>query len=102
MGFFDILGKIANGAEDFMIAAGNQYAKGIDRMSDEEIEKKYSKPADEVRMDADMLQMKCEKAQMLKEKREMEVEIRRLKQEQYEMNNKKDRRDNNGEYDDDI
>ena len=89
MGFFDTLGKFYNGAVDFSIAVGNQHARRIDGMTDEEIEKRFSKPADKVRMDADILQMKCEEAQMQKEKREMEAEIRRMKQEQYEMNHNK-------------
>ena len=38
MGFFNALEKIFNGTEDFMIAVGNQHAKQIDRMTDEEIE----------------------------------------------------------------
>ena len=82
MGFFNTLGNIFYGVADFMIASGNQYAKKIDRMTDEEIEKQYSKSADEVRMDAEMLQMKCERLQMKKEEREMQVEIMRMKQEQ--------------------
>lgn len=91
MGLFDTLGKIFNGTEDFMIAVGNQHARQIDRMTDEEIEKRFSKPADEVRMNAEEMQMKAEMMQVNKEKRQMETEIRRMKQEQYEMNNKKNR-----------
>lgn len=91
MGFFDSLEKVFNGAETFMIAVGNQHARIIDGMTDEEIEKRYSKPADKVRMEAEILQAKCEMAQMGKEKRKMEDEIRRMKQEQSEMNDKKNR-----------
>lgn len=85
MGFFDILGKIFNGTEDFMIAAGNQYARRIDGMTDEEIEKRFSKPADEIRMQSERIQMQSERLQMEKEKREMDAEIRRIKQEQSEI-----------------
>lgn len=44
-----------------------------------------------MRMKADKLQMKAEQWKKGKEKREMEAEIRRMKQEQYEMNDKKNR-----------
>lgn len=55
MGFFNALEKIFNGTEDFMIAVGNQHAKQIDRMTDEEIEKRFSKPAEEIRMKAETI-----------------------------------------------
>lgn len=102
MGFFDKLEKIIYGAGDLMAKVGEQTAKQINNKSDEELEKRHSISADEMRMKADMLQMKSEMWQMKKEEREMKAEIRRMKQEQYEMNNKKDRRDNNGEYNDDF
>lgn len=89
MGFFNTLEKIFNGTEDFMIAVGNQHAKQIDRMTDEEIEKRFSKPAEEIRMKAETMQMQSEMMQMSKEKRMMEAEMRRMKQEQYEMNHNK-------------
>lgn len=89
MGFFNTLEKIFNGTEDFMIAVGNQHAKQIDQMTDEEIEKRFSKPAEEIRMKAETMQMQSEMMQMSKEKRMMEAEMRRMKQEQYEMNHNK-------------
>lgn len=89
MGFFNTLEKIFNGTEDFMIAVGNQHAKQIDRMTDEEIEKRFSKPAEEIRMKAETMQMQSEMMQMSKEKRMMEAEMRQMKQEQYEMNHNK-------------
>lgn len=89
MGFSNTLEKIFNGTEDFMIAVGNQHAKQIDRMTDEEIEKRFSKPAEEIRMKAETMQMQSEMMQMSKEKRMMEAEMRRMKQEQYEMNHNK-------------
>lgn len=89
MGFFNALEKIFNGTEDFMIAVGNQHAKQIDQMTDEEIEKRFSKSAEEIRMKAETMQMQSEMMQMSKEKRMMEAEMRRMKQEQYEMNHNK-------------
>ncbi len=89
MGLFNVLEKIFNGTEDFMIAVGNQHAKQIDQMTDEEIEKRFSKPAEEIRMKAETMQMQSEMMQMSKEKRMMEAEMRRMKQEQYEMNHNK-------------
>lgn len=52
MGFGDILGKTVNGAVDLMAKMAVQNAKHIARMSDEEIEKKYFKPARMIRKDA--------------------------------------------------
>lgn len=60
MGFFDALGKIFYGAGDFMATAAIHNANRLDGMDDEEIEKKYSKSADEVRMEAEMLRSKGE------------------------------------------
>lgn len=102
MGFWDTLEKVFNGAEDFIIAAGNQYARQIDKMTDEEIEKRYSKPADKVRMDADMLQMKSEMLQTKKEKREMQAEIMRMKQEQRDEHKEEDKLGEYGECNDDF
>lgn len=67
MGVFDVLGKIVYGAGDFMATAAIHNANRLDRMTDEEIERGYSKPADEVRMDAEMLRSKAE---ILKMKRD--------------------------------
>lgn len=89
MGLFDILSGIYNGVEDVAIFVGNQHAKQVNSMTDQEIEKKFSKPADEVRMRAETLQMKSEMLQMGKEQRMMENEIKRMKQEHYAMNNGK-------------
>lgn len=82
MGFFDILEKVFDGVEDFMIASGNHYAKQVDRMTDEEIEKRYSKSADEVRANAEMIQANGEMLQMKREERKIQAEIMRMKQEQ--------------------
>lgn len=67
MGFFDVLGKIVYGAGDFIATAAIHNANRLDGMDDEEIEKRYSKSADEVRMEADMLRSKAE---ILKMKRD--------------------------------
>lgn len=67
MGFFDVLGKIVDGTGDFIATAAIHNANRLDRMTDEEIERKYSKPAVEVRMDAEMLRSKAE---ILKMKRD--------------------------------
>ncbi len=55
MGFLNTLEKVFNGVEDFMIKEGNRQANRIDRMTDEEIEKRFSKPADEIRMKAETM-----------------------------------------------
>lgn len=60
MGFFDVLGKIVYGAGDFLATAAIQNANRLDGMDDEEIERKYSKSADEVRMEAEILRSKAE------------------------------------------
>lgn len=60
MGFFDTLEKIFYGAGDFIAEAGNQYSKQVDRMTDEEIEGKYSESVDEVRNRADTLRSQAE------------------------------------------
>lgn len=60
MGFFDVLGKIVDGTGDFLATAAIHNADRLDGMTDEEIERKYSKPADEVRMEAEMLRSKAE------------------------------------------
>lgn len=60
MGFFDVLGKIVYGMCDFVATSATLNAQRLDRMTDEEIEKKYSKPADEVRMEADTLRSQAE------------------------------------------
>ena len=99
MGFFDKLDKIIYGAGDLMAKVGEQTAKQINKMSDEELEKRHSISADEMRMKADMLQMQSEMWKMKKEEREMEAEIMRMKQERYEMRNEEDRY---GEYDEDF
>lgn len=83
MGLFDIFTGIFNGVEDVMIFAANQHAKQVDNMTDQEVEKRFSKSADEVRMRAETLQMQSEILQMGKEQRMMENEIRRMKQEHY-------------------
>lgn len=102
MGFFNTLGKIVYGVGDFVIELGNQYAKKINRMTDEEIEKRYSKSADEVRMDAEMVQMNCEMLQMKKEEREMQAEITWMKQEQHERYKEYEGLYEYGECDDDF
>lgn len=55
MGFFDTLGKIVYGAGDIMAAVGEQTAKNIDNMTDEEIEKRHFKSAQMIRRDAAMM-----------------------------------------------
>ncbi len=60
MGFFDIMEKIFYGTADFIFEAGNQYSKQVDRMTDEEIERRYSESVDEVRNRADALQSQAE------------------------------------------
>ncbi len=77
MGFSNTLEKIYNGVVDFMITIGDQYARKIDRMTDEEIEKRYSKSAGEVRMNADILQVNGEMLQMKREECQMQAEIMR-------------------------
>lgn len=83
MGFSNILGKFYNGALDIMIAMGDQYAKNIDRMTDEEIEKRCSVPADEVRMKAEMLQSNGEMLRMKRDERKMQAEIMRMEQKNF-------------------
>lgn len=78
MGFFNTLGKIAYGAGDFMAEAIDYTAKRINRMSDDEIKKKYSEPVDDVRYKAEMAQMKAEMWKMKEEERKMREEAERL------------------------
>lgn len=102
MGFFDILEKGFDGVEDFVIAAGNHFAKQVDRMTDEEIEKKYSKSADEVRANANMMQAKSELLQMKKEKRKIEAEIMQTKREDHNGYKKESRLNKHNECDGDL
>ena len=60
MGFFDVLGKVFYRASDFLATAAIQHANRLDGMDDEEIERRYSKSADEVRMEAEILRSKAE------------------------------------------
>ena len=81
MGFFDALEKIVYGIGDFSAEALKYTANGIDRMSDDEIEKKYSESAEIMRDKADMLRTQAEMWQMRKEEREMRAEMSRLEEE---------------------
>ena len=82
MGPFNTLGKIVYGAADFAAEAVNHTAKRIDRMSDDEIRKKFSEPVDIVRGKAEMAQMKAEIWQMKKEERMMREEQRKIFEEE--------------------
>ena len=88
MGFFNALGKVVYGAADFAAEAMDHTAKRIDRMSDDEIKKKYSEPVDAVKCKAEMAQMKAEMWQMKKEERKMRAEISRMEEERLREYNK--------------
>ena len=75
MGFFDKLEKIIYGAGDLMAKVGEQTVKQINNKSDEELEKRHSVSADEMRMKAAMLQVQSEMLKTKKEEREMQAEI---------------------------
>lgn len=49
MSFFSTLGNIAKVAGEAFISATNEHVDKINRMSDDEIEKRYHQPAEEVR-----------------------------------------------------
>lgn len=83
MGFFNTMGKIAYGAADFAAEAMEHTAKRIDRMSDDDIKKKYSEPVEAVRGRAEMAQMKAEMWQMKKEERKMREEMLRMEEERF-------------------
>lgn len=54
MGFLDVLGKVINGTGNFMAESKNTIANQIDRMSDEEIKRKYpNSSVDEKRKQAE-------------------------------------------------
>lgn len=55
MGFFNTLEKFVNGASDIFMELMEHGAKGIDRMSDEEIERRNFKPAKMIRRDASVM-----------------------------------------------
>ncbi|MBD5472829.1 MAG: hypothetical protein HDR20_08010 [Lachnospiraceae bacterium] len=80
MGFFDKLDKFINGTSDLIAKVGEQTAKQINNMSDEELDKRHSVSADEMRMKAAMLQVQSEMLKMKKEEREMQ-----MKKEEQEM-----------------
>jgi len=52
MGFWDTLGKVVDTSFNFIAELAKASAKTIDRMSDEEIEKKNFKSAEVIRKDA--------------------------------------------------
>lgn len=52
MGFWDTLGKVVDTSCDFMAELAKTNAKSLDRMSDEEIEKRHFKSAQVIRKDA--------------------------------------------------
>lgn len=70
MGVFDVLEKgVKIGVKGLGVVAelGNRAANDIDRMSDEEIERKFSKSADEMRAQADYMHSIYDQYQMRKE-----------------------------------
>lgn len=77
MSFLNTLGKIAKFSGEVFIEATNEHIDKIDRMSDDEIEKRYHKPADEVRNSADTYHLCTEQAQM----RKAHVEMERMRRE---------------------
>lgn len=52
MGFWDTLGKVVDKSCDFMAEFAKTNARSLDRMSDEEIEKRHFKSAQMIRRDA--------------------------------------------------
>ena len=81
MGFFDVLKKIAYGIGDFSATIMEYTAKDIDRMSDDEVEKKYSESAEIVRGKADMWRTQADMWQMKKEERKMRAEMSQMEEE---------------------
>lgn len=90
MGFIDFLNKNFIRAEDFLIKVGTQYSNKIDRMTDEQIEKRYSKPAKEIRTDAEILRMHAEGILMEREMAKLHTEIEQMKREQDEYDERDD------------
>lgn len=75
MGFFEVLEKLVYGFGDFSAKVLEYTANGIDRMSDDEVEKKYSESAETMRDKADMWRTQADMWQMKKEQREMRDEM---------------------------
>lgn len=73
MGFFETLEKAYDVTTDILIKAGKTKKRHIDRMTDEEIEKRYSKPAKLVRQEAATVGADAERLEMQKK---MEKEMK--------------------------
>lgn len=102
MGFFETLDKVLDVTTDFLIKFGKHQERHIGRMTDEEIEKRYSKPAELVRAEAEISGYRAEMLEMRKEmEKEMRNGMRKEKtlgeRDEEIMNNKK-----NGVYDNDY
>lgn len=82
MGFFDALEKIVYGIGDFSAGIMEHTANGIDRMSDDEVEKKYSESAEIMRDKADMWRTQAEMWRMRNEERKMRAEMSQMEEEQ--------------------
>lgn len=82
MGFFDALEKIVDGICDFSAKIAEHTANSIDRMSDDEVEKKYSESAEIMRAKAEMWRTQAEMWQMRSEERKMRAEMSQMEEEQ--------------------
>lgn len=74
MGLFDVLGKGLFGVMDLTAKLLTLQADKIDQMSDEEIEKKFSKDADLMRAEVEQGRMQAEMWQIKRDEMEMQKE----------------------------
>lgn len=84
MGFFDALGKIVYGVADLAAETMEHTAKGIDGMSDEEIEKKHLKSAKMIRRDAIEMSDEELRRKYSKEADEVRKDAAKMSQEELE------------------